>query len=149
MPTAAAMKELPIWIQSIQNGWITIKIDNLKVFGSYLDQDIPLEWLKTLKFAIKYDLPFCLTLDGEDQYTVISAGKHDTYVYNTNKFFYIVENFGYQLLAKHTYERLLRLKENMYNWFEEHITPEEYIIRKNEIDELIDEINALLLVKKM
>jgi len=145
----SAMRELPIWIKSIQNGWITIKIDDLKIFGSYLDQDIPLEWLKTLKFAISENLPFCLTLDGEDQYTVISAGKHDTYIYNINKFFYIIDDFGYQLLAKHIYEQLLKFKNEMYNWFEEHITPEEYIIRKNKIDKLIDEINALLLINKI
>ena len=143
------MKELPIWIQSIQNGWITIKIDNLKVFGSFIEQDIPLEWLKTLKFAIKYDLPFCLTLDDEDQYTVISAGKHDTYVCNVDKFFYVVEDIDYKQLSRIIYNQLLQFKNEMYNWFEEFIKPEKFIIRKNEIDNLIDEINALLLVKKM
>ena len=145
-----AMRPMPIVIKSIQFKCINIELfTDYKIYNSCIDQDVPLEWLKTLKFAIKENLPFCLTLNGNDQYIFIFAGKTDTYVHNINNYFYVIRYINYKILARTIYHQLLQFRKNMYDWFEESITSEKYILRKEQIDELIIEINALLVAEKL
>lgn len=149
-----AMMEMPFEIESIQNGWLILCVQQHKEFmfrlyASYLDYDTPLDWLKSIYCTLKYKIPLCLVLDGEDEHTIISSGYHSTYVHCIDKFYVTIDNINYSILAKSLYNQLLQFKNNIYDWFDERIKPEEYENRKLIIDNLINEINSLLLIEKI
>ena len=125
-----------------------------KIVSHSFKYNIIIDCLKSIRYSIKYNLPFCLSLHDDIETILIIAGLCDSYIYCINSLFLTLKNVNYQILARDLFQGLIKFKEKLYIWGDDfdcyHIEGcYNYNTRKNIIDKLIDEINAVLLINKI
>lgn len=125
-----------------------------EINSCFFKHNIIIDCLKSIRYSIKYNLPFCLSLRGDIETILIIANLRDSYIYCKDSLFLTLKNINYQILVRDLFQGLIKFKEKLYIWGDDfncyHIEGcYNYNTRKNIIDKLIDEIYAVLLINKI
>lgn len=68
-----------------KNGWTNIRLGEFQCWGSYMT-DIPIEWLKAIKYSLQFCTPLCLYADNEGTETYIIIDEYCSYAFkNTDR----------------------------------------------------------------
>ena len=137
-------------IESVHGGWVKIAFNSHYIYGSYLN-DLPIEWLKILYFALKNDLPFCLPINSEDSENVFVSNYDTTYFLKFDGILFISVEIDYKSFALQVYNEICKFKKEWIMWLPEsdHYSDKQKQERADLIDFYINKIDSMLVLQKL
>ena len=132
------MKDVNVSIQFTGKGWMEFKINEFTARGSYLT-DIPIDWLKAIKFSLENEVPFTLFMDEEGSEVVITAYYDHIIIYAIRDLMSIYTfEMNYKDFAIQLFNEFKKYKDSLYYWL-----PESSAYTEQELYERMKEIEFL------
>ena len=135
---------MQIELSEPKNGWIEFRIGDFIVGGSDLE-DLPINWLKSIRFSLQNRLPLCLKLNsGSFQFWILSD--ETTTIVENRK----TEHRNFNIGKKNLIRKLIpEMKKYLDGWIfwnfnSEDLTPEQIEDRSNRLRDLIQDCEDIL-----
>ena len=135
---------MQIELSEPKNGWIEFQIGDFIVGGSDLE-DLPINWLKSIRFSLQNRLTLCLKLNsGSFQFWILSD--ETTIIVENRKTEHRIFNIGKKNLIQKLIPEMKKYLDGwiFWNFNSEDLTPEQIEDRSNRLRDLIQDCEDIL-----